>query len=149
MTKEFDAELVKNLGGQVEVELAWDKQNPLNVNAPLPLELDTLEFVEPEHRVKYVRERNGKFSLYYINLPTDQKSYEAYAELIAATGAKKLRTFPDGVTPYSRQMAAINSEKMAKDVLDMVNKRAADARAAKIDAQRANNEAAIKARYGE
>jgi hypothetical protein len=64
---------------------------PVDTTGPLPLVVDSLEFIPPAQRDKYLRTMDGKFKLDYLNEDDPLNDY------IEAIGSGKVRVLSPGM----------------------------------------------------
>lgn len=115
-----------------------EKWAAVDTTALLPLRLDAsvgLQFIPPEKRERYVREMDGGFRLQFI-WPSEMSDYLRSAPHAKAMENRALMTIAEGKTPLLLRQEAENGRAAAKAILDVVNKREADARAAREQAAR-------------
>ena len=121
-----------------------DTKAALETDVALPLTTPTLTYIPTDRRVHYQRRMQGDFSLRFIS-SDDEKSVMEHSGLIAAG---KLRVLAPGDTPELRAKKVADMEAAAQRVLDTVNKREADDRAAQKQAAYDREHAALKNKFG-
>lgn len=127
---------------------AAEAQAPINQNGPLPLDVNTLQFIPAERRGQYERTMTGSFRLAYVHVGDEVNRKAHDTDLLDG----KLKMLPDGETPETQLEAARVAEQMQQSFIDELARLEAvdaDERKAALVAEQDRRRAEVAAEFAE